>query len=1641
MASTKAGDFTVVATVDGVTLTTKPVVTFTPGTADHILLSTVSGETEIQTDGTDTLEIQASVVDANGNVVEASTDTVTLTLDATTYAAFSGAATASGTVTDGVFTATLTSVEVDAGGPIVITAENAGATLTGGPFNINAVNKVLQTIAIEIIEGGTTTSTSPKVGETVQFKATGTYDDSSTADITNSVIWDSSLTAVGTIDASGLFTAASNTPDNTTVISAASGDVTSNEITLTVQPAAAVVINEALLPTQVIPGDQVDFGAENVVTGGSGAGFDFAVAPKTAGNAAAASIDTAGLLTITDAGAFAGVYTVTVTDKSSGENDTYDINVPMTVDPKFFIIKSSDGDQLFTIKGAPGTDTTFAVTPAAGSFGTFTATVAGEYTANYTPPTDLTTATEFDLTFTATTTAGDLESAGLNVLESGTYKIIPSADFSGVVKDSADPAAPVNGAKIVLVNTGETVTTVADGAFTFADLTLVDNVTYTFNITADGKKPQTVFYSNTNWPTMPVEIVLTDMDEGSGSIAGAVKDATDGSAIKGAEVTVTADGADVGFIVYSDDTGAYSMPIDASLTGATNFIVKATKGGFVASDLISDSGVLDGALLDTPDQDVTLRPATIINISAIDGAPADEVAVTIDANAGANKFDGSANEISAKFTDKDGTPVTLTPDLIPSPGVSDSYIYVYAPNERFTLTVGADVSNDSANRDVTNPESYSVSRDFCYVESFVSAQTGVGAIVNPDINGGTVTSDEAGMEGDVTLVIPPGEILATADRVIDKITVEMFEADSATSGADVAGVLGSANIYQVEIFDATGQLLTDANIGELQLTIKYDPAVITGNAFEAFTTGKAFIYRADDMCTLVTTDLVNSGEFIPTSDILSAENGLVTFKVGKLSAFGVSGLSTEPLPDPTISLSPTSGFNNTSTTVTVTGSNFVPDFLATTPTVTIAGAPVTPTVVDGDTLTFVAPSSGTTGAVVVSVDNGTQTAATANFTYKAVTPPPVLTPPTARFSAVPTKAAVGQEIQFTDESSAGSGITSRTWNFGDGTTSSEQNPTHTYTEAGTYTVKLTLSGPGGSDTETKTNYIEVVVDELEASFIASEANIVVGSVITFQDTSVGAVSRVWKINGTETGDTAASFEYTFSEVGEFTVTLEVTGASGSTATAEATVTVFEAPTADFDFTIADDGLTVTFINKSAGAVSYVWQFGDGASSDAASPVYKYTEASIYNVVLTIADADNATYDITRQVDVPGTDVVFVTADFIAPAEVNVNDAVQFIDKSTATNTTINAWAWAFGDGGTSAEPSPVYTYDSDGTFNVSLTVSDGAGKSDTKVMTITVNAVAPVYPYNPPTLVTPSNGQIDVALMPVMEIGDLPAGTYALWEIALDEAFAEEDLVWRETTSGTTLEIPEFILEAGPTEYYWRVRVVDENGAVKSDWAGPYRFVTVLATEEDQNGNGIPDDQEVDDPASVFPDLDIDSIDHIKFVKAAVGDGVFGLEGKDSVIGIPFLKAFGTDVVSVPSDTKMPWGLIGYKIEVTEAGDTAKVKIHFSEAIDAAAKWLIYKEVAGWQDFSVYSEFSADRKSVTLTLVDGGESDVDGIRNGVIIVPLSGFGIVETVVVKSGGGGSDTCFISAAAQGGFAPGLALITLISAASATLLRRRK
>ena len=160
-------------------------------------------------------------------------------------------------------------------------------------------------------------------------------------------------------------------------------------------------------------------------------------------------------------------------------------------------------------------------------------------------------------------------------------------------------------------------------------------------------------------------------------------------------------------------------------------------------------------------------------------------------------------------------------------------------------------------------------------------------------------------------------------------------------------------------------------------------------------------------------------------------------------------------------------------------------------------------------------------------------------------------------------------VQFTDDSSISRGnITGWLWDFDDGYTSTEQNPVHTYTDVGSYDVKLTVtSDKGKSDSVTDTNCVNTE-SGFSVSFYADNTTGRAPFTVKFTSTSTGNIdSYFWKFECEDVlsdFSTKANPEYTFRHAGEYTVTLKVTVSENGTtfsdnATKKDYITVTEAP--------------------------------------------------------------------------------------------------------------------------------------------------------------------------------------------------------------------------------------------------------------------------------------------------------------------------------------------------------------------------------------------------------------------------------------------------------------------------------------------------
>jgi len=311
-------------------------------------------------------------------------------------------------------------------------------------------------------------------------------------------------------------------------------------------------------------------------------------------------------------------------------------------------------------------------------------------------------------------------------------------------------------------------------------------------------------------------------------------------------------------------------------------------------------------------------------------------------------------------------------------------------------------------------------------------------------------------------------------------------------------------------------------------------------------------------------------------------------------------------------------------------------------------------------------------------------------------------------------------IYFYDQSTPTGDITSWYWDFGDGTTSTLQNPIHAYNTMGTYNVCLTITALSGSCTSV---YCENVISggggvNCDANFNAY-IDSTQSNTVYFNDlsTPLGLIESWYWDFGDGNTSTQQYPTHTYSASGSYNVCLTITADSGICTSTECEVITLSGGgsncTADFYY-FADSTQTQTAyfydLSTPSGLVeSWYWDFGDGNTSTQQNPTHMYNSPGSFNVCLTItADSGTCTSTYCELIIVSG-GVINCEADFTWDSAYAGNP-VQFTDLSVSGIGQIVSWDWLFGDGSVSYIQNPTHTYNVPGTYTVCLTiVSQGMG--------------------------------------------------------------------------------------------------------------------------------------------------------------------------------------------------------------------------------------------------------------------------------------------------------------------------------------------
>jgi len=236
------------------------------------------------------------------------------------------------------------------------------------------------------------------------------------------------------------------------------------------------------------------------------------------------------------------------------------------------------------------------------------------------------------------------------------------------------------------------------------------------------------------------------------------------------------------------------------------------------------------------------------------------------------------------------------------------------------------------------------------------------------------------------------------------------------------------------------------------------------------------------------------------------------------------------------------------------------------------------------------------------------------------------------------------DISFYDDSFDMDGkIVDWFWEFGDGESSSDQNPEHTYSSPGAYMVNLTVTDDDGASNTFTKGSITIIDDTPIADFTYNPTKPVINQKISFNSTSVpytgyNIESYLWDF-GDDTGPgTKENMTHHYSENGTYTVKLTVQDNKDNIDIIKKNIYV--GLVADFSFKdrIYEIGDTVSFNDLSSAPknhtiTSYSWDFGDGTSSTDTNPDHQYANAGYYKVELTIEDNHSTTASTSKIVRV------------------------------------------------------------------------------------------------------------------------------------------------------------------------------------------------------------------------------------------------------------------------------------------------------------------------------------------------------------------------------------------------------------------------
>lgn len=301
-------------------------------------------------------------------------------------------------------------------------------------------------------------------------------------------------------------------------------------------------------------------------------------------------------------------------------------------------------------------------------------------------------------------------------------------------------------------------------------------------------------------------------------------------------------------------------------------------------------------------------------------------------------------------------------------------------------------------------------------------------------------------------------------------------------------------------------------------------------------------------------------------------------------------------------------------------------------------------------------------------------------------------------------------------------VSSYFWDFGDGATSTDSAPAHTYTIPGKYNVKLVIISSGCTDSMMILSAVKAGIKPV-ADFRADSRNICASKPVKFTDRSTGAIITEWLWDfGDGTASIGQNPLHQYRDTGYFRVSLIATNYGCADTVRKRRYVYVKPPVARFDTAfLCSTPLKREFIDKSIGAKSWAWDFGDGAKSAKQKTAHTYASPGSYLVTLNVTNGTCA--------DTIKTNVIIVKEEGKLEAS-NTESCINAGINFTVTNinpANIKSYAWYFNGISQPASPAVVNpvtaSYTTAGSWPAAAVITDILNCPDT------LYTVAPITIY------------------------------------------------------------------------------------------------------------------------------------------------------------------------------------------------------------------------------------------------------------------------------------------------------------------------